>query len=751
MVLTLPFSWPRWERGAPAKFVITLILSPQVGKGWARAKVLVHLLYKIRTMQKLSTDLQALPITRLSGVGPALAQKLAKLNIYNVQDVLFHLPYRYQDRTQITPMMSLQAGEYAVVEGEVIDVKVIRARVNILQVSLTDHTGVIAIKFFHFTAAQQKKFAEGGRFRFFGQVKGFGRDLSLIHPERINPQALSDQHMAQNLTPIYSTTEGVSQKIWWHITEQALTLLKKQQNNIADLLPTDWRQQFHLPDLPQALEILHRPAPGEDLAALLQGVHPAQQRLACEELLAHHLSLRVLRQRTKRLNATVLDAPGKLFKQLQANLPFALTNAQQRVLDEIINDLAKPSPMQRLVQGDVGSGKTIVAALAAAIALEQGWQVAFMAPTELLAEQHLQNFKAWFEPLGIAVISFMGKLTASNKQKNIEQLRGGQPVVAVGTHALFQEGVEFPKLALVIIDEQHRFGVHQRLALRNKGLLQDERQSLLPHQLIMTATPIPRTLAMTAYADLDYSVIDELPPGRKAIETRVINNAKRDALIAKIEQVCQEGHQVYWVCPLIEESELLQCQAAEVCAQTLKENLSNYRIGLVHGRMKAKEKEQVMADFKAQQLDILVATTVIEVGVDVPNASYMIIENAERLGLAQLHQLRGRVGRGAKQSFCLLLYQMPLSQLARARLEAMRETQDGFEIAKKDLALRGPGEILGTRQTGLMQFRVADLTRDQIWIERIHALPEEWFIHSADKVRQLIVRWLGQQARYGEV
>jgi ATP-dependent DNA helicase RecG len=418
------------------------------------------------------------------------------------------------------------------------------------------------------------------------------------------------------------------------------------------------------------------------------------------------------------------------------------------VFHQIAADLTQSFPMQRLVQGDVGSGKTIVAALSALIALEQGYQVAFMAPTELLAEQHLENFKNWLGPFGIEVLSITGKLTAANKQKNAAQLHSGKPLIAVGTHALFQAGIEFPNLTLVIIDEQHRFGVHQRLALRDKGLSQTDNHCLVPHQLIMTATPIPRTLAMTAYADLDYSVIDELPKGRQPIETRTISSAKRDSLIEKIAEVCKAKHQIYWVCPLIEESEVLQCQAAESCYTQLTQQLTDCRVGLVHGRMKAKEKEAVMSAFKAQTLDILVATTVIEVGVDVPNASYMIIENAERLGLAQLHQLRGRIGRGSKQSFCILLCQWPLSQLARARLETMRATQDGFAIAQKDLQLRGPGEILGTRQTGLMQFRVADLARDHIWIERIQAFCAAGLEDTTLPITQLIERWIGSQEKY---
>jgi ATP-dependent DNA helicase RecG len=687
-------------------------------------------------------SIEGLPITQLTGVGPALAQKLVKLGLRTVQDVLFHLPYRYQDRTQITPIAALRADDYAVIEGEVVDVEIIQRRQKILQILLSDGTGTLPIKFFHFTAAQKDRYSQGGAFRFFGQVKGFAYTLSMVHPESINPNALSHQHMQESLTPIYPTTEGVSQKVLLQITEQALALIKKHPQTLAELLPEGWRQQYQLPSLVEALEIVHRPLPDADIGALLSGTHPAQQRLASEELLAHHASLRKLREQSKRFVAPSLYDKGELSSKLIASLPYQLTAAQQRVLNEIKQDIGKPYPMQRLVQGDVGSGKTIVAALAALTAIENGYQVAFMAPTELLAQQHFSSFTNWLSPLSVEVISLMSKTSAAQKRKHLERLKQNGPLVVVGTHALFQESVEFANLALAIIDEQHRFGVHQRLALRSKGLT---------HQLIMTATPIPRTLAMTAYADLDYSVIDELPPGRKAIETRVLSNTKREELIARISQVCDEGHQVYWVCPLIEESEVLQCQAAEICYQSLTEKLPQVRIGLVHGRLKANEKDEVMKNFKAHRLDILVATTVIEVGVDVPNASYMIIENAERLGLAQLHQLRGRVGRGAKQSYCLLMYQAPLSQLARLRLDTMRETQDGFQIAKKDLEIRGPGEILGTKQTGLMQFRVADLTRDQAWIARIQMLPPDWFLLHTEKVQAMIQRWIGEGTQYGEV
>ena len=691
------------------------------------------------------------PVTALTGVGPVLAQKLAKLNIFTVQDILFHLPFRYQDRTHVTPIGLLQPEDYAVIEGEVIDVRVIQKRTRFLQVTLTDHTGTITLIFFHFNPSQQKRFLEEGKFRFFGCAKGYGRELSFIHPEQINLKALSDKHMETGLTPIYPTTEGISQKTLWQLTEQALAFVDKHQHFVEDLLPPHWKKNYVLENLTNALHTVHRPPPDADVKALLEGKHPAQQRLACEELLAHHVSLKQLREQTKQLIAPKLAQDCSLVHQLQKNLPYELTSAQQRVLNEIFNDLQQKSPMQRLVQGDVGSGKTIVAALAALGALADGWQVAYMAPTELLVDQHGENFRQWFEPMNIEVIVMNGKITAANKRKMLERLQQSTPCMVIGTHALFQDAVQFARLGLVIIDEQHRFGVHQRLALRDKGLQTHAQQTLVPHQLIMTATPIPRTLAMTAYADLDYSVIDELPKDRKPIETRIMQNDQRGTLITKMETLCAQGAQVYWVCPLIEESEMLQCQAAELSYQQLREALPQCHIGLVHGKMKSQDKEAVMRAFKNNEVSILVATTVIEVGVDVPNANYMIIENAERLGLAQLHQLRGRVGRGSKESFCLLLYQKPLSFQARFRLQAMRETQDGFMIAQKDLELRGPGEILGTRQTGLMQFRVADLTRDQVWIDRIQALAENWHEAIPNAVPLLIARWLGQQTKYGEV
>ncbi len=696
-------------------------------------------------------SLSDISVTKLTGVGPALAQKLAKINIFSVQDVLLHLPFRYQDRTKTVPIAMLQAEDYAVVEGEIIDMRIIQKRRRFLQLTLSDHTSTLQIIFFHFNASLQKKFSQGGVFRFFGNVKAYGYELSLIHPEIINTKLLSDKHMEQSLTPIYSSTEGLSQKIWWQLTEQALAILKKNQIQLSELIPEQWSKEFQLPPLITALQIMHRPTRDIDTHALLVGKHPAQQRLICEELLAHHISLKQHRLQARKLQSPIIFHNKNLTDSLLCQLPYSLTAAQQRVLKEIQNDLQQASPMQRLVQGDVGSGKTIVAALAALSALAEGWKVAYMAPTELLTDQHIQNFRTWFTPLQIEVLSITSKMTVNEKQHVLAKLMESKPIMIIGTHALFQEAINFERLGLIIIDEQHRFGVHQRLALRNKGMHSINGQDIYPHQLIMTATPIPRTLAMTAYADLDYSVIDELPPGRRAIQTKVINNSQRNTLIDHIMHLLAEGAQIYWVCPLIEESEVLQCQAAEVFYKNLCKRLPSAHIGLIHGRMKAPQKDDVMRAFKNNQLKVLVATTVIEVGVDVPNATYMIIENAERLGLAQLHQLRGRVGRGNKESMCILLYQAPLSMQAKFRLNAMRETQDGFIIAQKDLQLRGPGEILGTKQTGIMEFFVADLQRDQIWLDRIQKLPENWFSDYAKECQSLSSRWLREKVVLGSV
>ncbi len=686
------------------------------------------------------------PLTTLKGIGPRVAGRLEKLGLRCVEDLLFHLPYRYQDRTRIVPIGALRPGEEAVIEGEIqaSDIKFGKRRSLLCRIS--DGSGSLLLRFFHFNASQQAALQRGTRLRCYGEVRRGPAMLEMVHPEyrRIDEHVLAP--VEEHLTPIYPATEGLAQKRLRQLVQQALELLR--QGEVADYLPGELLQTQGLPSLQQALSAVHQPSPETPVAELLEGEHPAQRRLALEELLAHHLSLRQLRHKVQQHAAPPLRPPGRLRQQLIAGLPFSLTAAQQRVIEEIDADLARPHPMQRLVQGDVGSGKTVVAAAAALQAVEAGYQVAVMAPTELLAEQHRRNFSAWLEPLGLTLAWLSGKSGAKQRRENLELLAAGEAALAVGTHALFQEEVVFDRLGLVIVDEQHRFGVHQRLALREKG----SHNGSVPHQLIMTATPIPRTLAMTAYADLDSSVIDELPPGRTPVETVAISDARRDQVVARVRRACvDEGRQAYWVCTLIEESEALQCQAAEETAALLAEALPELAIGLVHGRLKSAEKEAVMARFKAGELRLLVATTVIEVGVDVPNASLMIIENAERLGLAQLHQLRGRVGRGRVSGSCVLMYHKPLSQQGKARLAALRETNDGFEIARRDLALRGPGEVLGTRQSGMLQLRIADLERDRDLLPEVARLATALLQRWPQHVAPLIQRWLGDSQRYGDV
>lgn len=675
-----------------------------------------------------------------------MAERLNHCGLNTVQDLLFHLPFRYQDRTRITPLARVRLGDQVVIEAVIEGTEITRGQRPSLLCHLTDGTGHLTLRFFHFSPRQQQSLKKGARLRCFGEIRGWG-EYEMIHPEYeyVNPSTPPLQH--DSLTPVYPTTEGLSQKVLRLVTDQALALLTEDAA-LPDYLPATIMHDLGLPDLITALRYVHRPPPNADVVQLMAGTHPAQQRLSFEELMAHHLSLRQLRQNVQTLPAPLFAESGRYSNALLTTLPFKLTSAQQRVCAEIIADLKQGKPMLRLLQGDVGSGKTIVAALAGLRAVENKYQAVLMAPTELLAEQHFQNFSKWLAPLDLTVVWLTGKLKSSVRESTLNQIASGAAHIVVGTHALFQEDVKFAALGLVMIDEQHRFGVHQRLALRQKGI----RDGFYPHQLIMTATPIPRTLAMIAYADLDVSIIDELPPGRTPVQTVVIANTRREEVIARVQQVCREGRQVYWVCALIEESEALQCQAAETTAQHLQESLGELRVGLIHGRLSAAQKEEVMLAFKKGELDLLVATTVIEVGVDVPNASLMVIENAERLGLAQLHQLRGRVGRGSITSFCVLLYQPDrMSNLAKSRLTVLRETNDGFIIARKDLEIRGPGEVLGTRQAGLLQLKVADLSRDSQLLPQIQTVAETLAREHPEHVASLIRRWVAQKEKYAEV
>ncbi len=667
-----------------------------------------------------------------------------RLGIHSVQDLLFHLPVRYQDRTRVVPIGSLRLGDQAVIQGEVELADIRFGRRRSLLVRLADGSGSISLRFFYFSSAQQVAMGRGACLRCFGEVRNGPAGYELVHPE---VQCIAEGQAAeveQALTPIYPTTEGMHQLTWRDLTGRALELL--EDGGLQEWLPVDILREHGLQPLAAAVRLLHRPPPDQSRQVLSEHGHPAQRRLAFEELLAHQLSLRMLRQRRRQSAAPSLLGDRRLQQRLLAALPFALTAAQQRVLTQLRDDLAQTQPALRLVQGDVGSGKTVVAALAALHCVEAGYQVALMAPTELLAEQHWSNFADWLDPLGVALGRLSGRARGRRRAATLQGLGDGQLQLVVGTHALFQEDVVFNRLGLVIVDEQHRFGVHQRLALREKGAA-----GRIPHQIVMTATPIPRTLAMTAYADLDLSVIDELPPGRTPVSTVVIADARRDQVVERVALACRGGRQAYWVCTLIEESEALQCEAAEDTAAALHEALTGLRIGLVHGRLKAAERQAVMDDFKAGEIDLLVATTVIEVGVDVPNASLMVIENAERLGLSQLHQLRGRVGRGAQQSHCVLMYHPPLGGIAQERLTVMRESNDGFEIARRDLEIRGPGEVLGTRQTGEMQFRVAELLRDQDLVPDVRRLADRLVHDHPESVAPLIQRWVGSKAQYAVV
>ncbi|WP_024593435.1 MULTISPECIES: ATP-dependent DNA helicase RecG [unclassified Pseudoalteromonas] len=688
-------------------------------------------------------SLNQYPITELKGVGPKMAERLLKLGILTVQDMLFHLPLRYEDRTRLYAISELSLHSHVSVEATIETSQITFGKRRMLVCQINDGTGRLTLRFFNFTAAQKNAFSAGKIIRCFGEVRRGRVGFEMSHPEYSISDTSNEQPVATTLTPVYSTTEGLKQLSIRALSEQAIDLLNKY--SVEELLPSQW-QPSNMP-LSDALLLLHRPPNDVDVTALEQGTHPAQQRLVFEELLAQNLSLLKVREQGQQVKAVALNPVNTLESQFLEQLPFAPTNAQSRVVAEIKGDMQHAYPMMRLVQGDVGSGKTLVAALSALTAIAQGFQVALMAPTEILSEQHGVNFTTWFNQLGITVAWLGGKTKGKERVATLEKIASGEAQMIVGTHALFQDEVKFNNLVLIVIDEQHRFGVHQRLSLREKGKFGD----CYPHQLVMTATPIPRTLAMTAYADLETSVIDELPPGRTPITTVALPDTRRDDIIARVKLACNEqGRQVYWVCTLIDESEVLQCQAAEDSALQLKEALPELNVGLVHGRMKSAEKQAIMSEFKAGNIHVLVATTVIEVGVDVPNASLIIIENPERLGLAQLHQLRGRVGRGATASHCVLLYHAPLSHTAQKRLGVLRDSNDGFVIAERDLEIRGPGEVLGTKQTGLAEFKIADLTRDKHILNQVRPIAQQMLKQHPEVVDPLIQRWLGNKQNYAQ-
>ena len=679
------------------------------------------------------------PLTDLPGVGPQVAARLKALGLACELDLLFHLPLRYEDRTRITPLNRVRPNTTVQVQGRIVHQEVRHARSRMLLATLADDSGQMVLRYFRFFPSQLRQLREGAQVRCFGEARFGPAGFELIHPQVVSLGRDGGPPLPESLTPVYPTTQGLGQANLARLVGEAVKRLRSGDIRLQDPLPSTAAG----PALDEALLTIHAPGPNEDLAALIDGHHPAVQRLALEELLAHHLALARLNQARARQRAPSLVDEQGLGRRLLASLPFKPTGAQRRVTAEILADLKRQRPMRRLLQGDVGSGKTLVAACALVVAAASGRQAAIIAPTEILAEQHFRTLSAWLQPLGLNLVWLAGKVKGKARRQALEALAGSADI-AVGTHALFQAGVAFRDLGLIVVDEQHRFGVHQRLALTAKG----QRGRLLPHQLVMTATPIPRTLAMTAYAGLDVSVIDELPPGRKPVTTVAASQSRREQVIERLRAALAEGRQAYWVCPLIEESDLLQAEAAETRSAELARSLPECRVGLIHGRMKPADKQQVMDDFSAGRIRLLVATTVIEVGVDVPNASLMMIENAERLGLSQLHQLRGRVGRGSDQAACVLLYRPPLGEMARARLEVMRETTDGFVIAEKDLELRGPGEVLGTRQTGMLRFRIADLARDAELLEPVQTLAGRL---DAGAGSLIIDRWLGQAEQFVDV
>ncbi|WP_338018836.1 ATP-dependent DNA helicase RecG [Halorhodospira halochloris] len=682
--------------------------------------------------------LQALP-----GVGERSVQRLHRLNIYTLADLLLHLPIRYEDRTRLRRIADLSAGERALVEGAIAWSEVAQGRRRRLLCRISDGSGQLDLVFFNYPPKTAERLQRGLWLRCFGEVRAGYGSLQMVHPEYKRVKPGDTDRLSEALTPVYRSTDGLHQKKLRSLVDVALELFAQHGQDHLDgsMLPeSGW------PGLLEAFQQIHRPSPETDTQALLEGRHPAVQRVAYEELLAHHLTLRRYRLNLHAAaTAPVLDGGEGLAGQLRDTLPFELTAAQLRVDSEVAADMAQPSPMLRLLQGDVGSGKTVIAALACARAIGSGYQAAVMAPTELLAEQHWRTLSSWLIPLEVELAWLSGSASTAQRRSAMQSLAAGRAGVAIGTHALFQEAVEFFRLGLVVIDEQHRFGVNQRLALKEKA------GSVEPHQLSMTATPIPRTLAMTTYADLDVSLLDERPPGRGEVKTVAVSSARRDEVIERIRGALLEGRQAYWVCTLVEASEELDAQAAEETAEELARELDECTIGLIHGRMAAAEKERAMAQFAAGEIDLLVATTVIEVGVDVANASLMIIDNAERLGLAQLHQLRGRVGRGSSASSCVLMYHGPLSAVSRQRLEVMRETTDGFVIAERDLQIRGPGEFLGSRQTGDLGLKVADLSRDKALLDTVQRVAGRLLTEQPDVVEALIERWIGEAKRYGQV
>ena len=693
-------------------------------------------------------------------IAPATLAKLAKLGIHHRADLLLHLPLRYEDETHLTPIAHAQPGMTVQVQGVITHCEVMFRPRRTLVCRLREGDEELTLRFLNFYPSQQKQLSVGKQIRAIGEVR-----MGFFGPEMVHPKYRAvddDTPLQQSLTPIYPTTAGLSQPILSKLIANALETLP-----LTDTLPAPLLKRLQLADFGESLRLLHNPPPDISATTLEARSHAAWRRIKFDELLAQQLSMRVHHRERSKHFAPALPPQRKLTEALLGKLPFKLTGAQQKVWQEIAHDLAQAHPMQRLLLGDVGSGKTIVAALAALQAIENGYQVAFMAPTEILSEQHYLKLREWLVPLGIEPVWLTGSLKKKEKTAAAERIASGATPLAIGTHALFQAAVEFNKLGLVIVDEQHKFGVQQRLALRNKGKenagrvltrqdnlgLKPDLQTTEPHQLMMSATPIPRTLAMSYYADLDVSVIDELPPGRTPVVTKLVSDARRGEVFERVRSACLAGRQAYWVCPLIEESDAMEVelQNAIETYQQLSESLPELKIGLAHGRLPPAEKAAVMAAFKAGELHLLVATTVIEVGVDVPNASLMVIDHAERMGLAQLHQLRGRVGRGAAESLCVLLFMQPLSELARERLKVIYENTDGFVIAQQDLQLRGPGELLGARQSGVAMLRFADLTEDEDLLEQARLSADELLRDAPDVARAHLQRWMANKHDFLQV
>ena len=683
-------------------------------------------------------------LTTLPGIGPAMAEKLGRLGLRTVRDLLFLLPIRYEDRTRIQPIVGLAPGQRVQIEGIIDRARVVMGRRRSLLCVLRDPTAEITLRFFYFNRQQQAGLRRGTRLLCYGEVREGPRGLEIVHPEYRRLRESDPAPVQDRLTPVYPGTEGLTQPRLRKLTGYAL---KNAMDGLPELIPKRHLSRLGLPGLLEALRAVHRPPRSMPLETLLSGRHPARKRLALEEILAWHLGLRRLRETGQHRHAAALRPEGDLRRQFLDNLPFELTAGQTQAIAQIDADLSRRAPMMRLLQGDVGCGKTVVIAAAVLAAVQSGKQAAVMAPTELLAEQHMRTLSDWLEPLGVRLAWLSGGMPRAERRAFEAQLAGGDAQVGIGTHALFQEAVQYRALGLVVVDEQHRFGVHQRLRLVEKG----QEEAEVPHQLVTTATPIPRSLAMTFYAGLDISAIRDMPPGRRPVNTVLISQERRAKVIERVAAACRAGRQAYWVCPLIDESEHIESSAAEPTFRELSEALPGIRVGLLHGRAGARQRDQVMAEFASGRLSVLVATTVIEVGVDIPRASLMIVENAERMGLAQLHQLRGRVGRGEEESHCVLMYRPPLGEMARQRLNTMRNSNDGFEIARKDLQLRGAGEILGVRQTGALQFRVADLVRDGALAEPAQRIADDMLLHNPSEVEQLIRRWVGEGDRYAQV